>query len=95
MRTTQSINITLPTEMAQMIKDKVASGEYADEGEVVRDGLRSLAARDAAVEEWLREEVIPVAREIRADPGLALSAEETWKRLQNHMGASEAKNRSP
>jgi len=28
----------------------VASGEYATESEVIRDGLRALAARDAAME---------------------------------------------
>ncbi|TNC12390.1 type II toxin-antitoxin system ParD family antitoxin [Methylobacterium terricola] len=60
MRTTQALSITLPHEMAQMVKDKVASGEYATESEVIRDGLRALQARDAAVERWLLEEVAPV-----------------------------------
>ena len=50
MRTTQPLTITLPLEMAQMVKAKVSSGEYATESEVIRDGLRTLAARDAAVE---------------------------------------------
>lgn len=59
MRSTQSLSITLPHEMAQMVKDKVASGEYATESEVIRDGLRTLAARDAAVEKWLMDEVVP------------------------------------
>ena len=34
MRKTQSLSITLPREMARMIKDKVASGAYATESEV-------------------------------------------------------------
>ena len=59
MRTTQSLSITLPIEMAEMVKAKVASGEYASESEVIRDGLRTLAARDAVVEQWLREQVAP------------------------------------
>ena len=50
MRTTQSLSITLPIDMAEMVKAKVKSGEYATESEVIRDGLRTLAARDAAVE---------------------------------------------
>lgn len=29
--------------MAQMVKDKVASGEYASESEVILDGLYALA----------------------------------------------------
>lgn len=59
MRSTQSLSITLPLEMAEMVKAKVASGEYATESEVIRDGLRTLAARDAAIEKWLLEEVAP------------------------------------
>ena len=57
MRNTRPVSITLPHEMAAMVKAKVTSGEYATESEVIRDGLRTLQARDAAVESWLRGEV--------------------------------------
>jgi putative addiction module CopG family antidote len=53
MRSTQQLSITLATEMAEAIKSKVATGEYATESEVIRDGLRALLARDRAVENWL------------------------------------------
>jgi antitoxin ParD1/3/4 len=59
MRSTQQFSVTLPNEMAQMVKTKVASGEYASESEVIRDGLRALQARDKAVENWLRRDVAP------------------------------------
>lgn len=95
MRTTQSLSITLPLEMAKMVKDKVESGEYATESEVIRDGLRSLAARDAAIEKWLREDVVPIARQIKNDPGSALSAQETWRRLQAHMDSPGKGTRLP
>lgn len=86
MRTTQSLSITLPHEMAQMVKAKVTSGEYATESEVIRDGLRTLAARDAAVEKWLREEVAPTFDRVMADPiGNTVSADEARARLQAHM----------
>ncbi len=85
MRTTQSLSITLPVEMAQMVKNKVSAGEYASESEVIRDGLRTLAARVAAVEKWLREEVVPTIEAHDADPSRALSVDETRKRLQAHM----------
>ncbi len=42
MRTTHKMSITLPNEMADAVKAKVASGAYATESEVVRDGLRAL-----------------------------------------------------
>ncbi|CDZ31297.1 Putative transcriptional regulators containing the CopG/Arc/MetJ DNA-binding domain [Neorhizobium galegae bv. officinalis] len=85
MRTTQSLSITLPLEMAQMVKAKVASGEYATESEVIRDGLRTLLARDAAIEKWLVEEVVPAYDELRAHPEQALSAEEVSARLDAKM----------
>lgn len=85
MRTTQSLSITLPHDMAQMVKNKVSSGEYATESEVIRDGLRTLAARDAAVERWLRDEVVPVLEAVKADPSRLLSADEAWKQLSEHM----------
>ncbi len=56
MRKTQSLSITLPRDMAKAVKDKVASGAYATESEVIRDGLRALSERDAALEDWLRSE---------------------------------------
>ncbi|MBY5457104.1 ribbon-helix-helix domain-containing protein [Rhizobium beringeri] len=91
MRTTQPLTITLPLEMAQMVKAKVSSGEYATESEVIRDGLRTLAARDAAVEKWLRDEVAPTYDEMKAYPERALSAEEVRRRLDARMAAHAKK----
>src|SRR5829696_1838128 len=54
MRTTRQLSITLPIDMADALRERVRSGEYASESEVVRDGLRALFARDQAVEAWLR-----------------------------------------
>lgn len=81
MRSTQSLSITLPLEMAQMVKSKVASGEYATESEVIRDGLRTLAARDAALEKWLMDEVVPTIEAIDAGSIRTMPIEEARKRL--------------
>jgi len=94
MRTTQALSITLPIEMAEMVKAKVASGEYASESEVIRDGLRTLAARDAAVEKWLAEEVVPTIEAHDADPSRALSIEDVRKRLSAHMNARKGQTQS-
>ena len=48
--------VSLSAEHAAYIDAQVASGAYATASEVVRDGLRVLQARDAAIERWLREE---------------------------------------
>ena len=75
MRTTQQFSITLPNEMADLVKTKVATGEYATESEVIRDGLRVLMARDRAVENWLRQEVGPAYDALKADPARAVGVD--------------------
>jgi antitoxin ParD1/3/4 len=74
MRSTQQFSITLPNELADLVRAKVASGEYATDSEVVRDGLRTLAARDRVIETWLREEIAPACDALKADPSRAISA---------------------
>lgn len=81
MRSTQQFSITLPNEMAQAVRAKVASGEYATESEVIRDGLRALLARDQAVEAWLRAEVGAAYDALKAAPGRAVSAAKVRERL--------------
>ncbi len=81
MRTTRQMSVTLPHEMADMVRAKVTSGEYASESEVIRDGLRALAARDRAVESWLRDQVVPAYDRLQADPDRALTADATRARL--------------
>ena len=76
MRTTQQFSITLPNEMADIIKTKVAAGEYATESEVIRDGLRALMARDRAVDKWLMEEVGPAFDALRANPARAVTVDQ-------------------
>lgn len=81
MRTTQQFSITLPIEMAEAVKSKVAKGEYATESEVIRDGLRVLIARDKAMESWLLNQVGPAFDAMQADPGRALSADQLRAKL--------------
>ena len=82
MRTTQQMSITLPIEMADTIKAKVKTGEYASESEVIRDGLRALIARDRAVESWLHNQVGPAYDALKADPSRAVSIEQVRARLK-------------
>ena len=81
MRTTQQFSITLPNEMAEAVKSKVAAGEYATESEVIRDGLRALLARDRAVENWLQQQVGPAYDALKADPTRAVSLDDVRARL--------------
>jgi len=91
MRTTQQLSITLPTDMAEAIKAKVASGEYATESEVIRDGLRVLMARDRAVEHWLRDQVAPAYDALKVDPSRAVSVKQVRARLAAEHKRARAK----
>lgn len=81
MRSTQQFSITLPNEMAETVKAKVASGEYATESEVIREGLRTLLARDQAIEAWLAREVCAAYDALKAEPARAVSATQVRARL--------------
>jgi antitoxin ParD1/3/4 len=91
MRTTEQLSVTLPKEMARMIRGKVASGEYASESEVIRDGLRALQARDRALETWLRTDVVAAYDEARANPSALLRSAEVRARLAAHHKRSTKK----
>jgi antitoxin ParD1/3/4 len=95
MRNTQPLTVTLPHDMAAMIKARVASGEYATESEVVRDGLRALLARDAAVEAWLRDEVAKSYDEYAAGSLRSVPAEEDLARLRSSFENRRAKSEKP
>ncbi|MFC3441438.1 type II toxin-antitoxin system ParD family antitoxin [Sphingobium rhizovicinum] len=68
MRSTQQFSVTLPNDMADDVRAKVASGAYASESEVIREGLRALQARERAMEDWLRHGALPSYDAYKADP---------------------------
>ena len=91
MRTTKQLSITLPKEMADAVKAKVAAGEYATESEVIRDGLRVLMARDRVVESWLLEQVVPAYDALKADPSRAVTVNQIRARLAAEHKAATTK----
>ena len=82
MRTTQQFSITLPHDMAEAVERKIKSGAYASVSEVMRDGVRALLERDAAVERWLREDVMAGHQEYVADPSKGVPAEAVLDRIK-------------
>jgi len=91
MRFTPQMSITLPTGMAKAIRAKVASGEYASESEVIRDGLRALVARDRAMGSWLRNQVAPAFDRLNADPSRGRSVEQVRARLTKEHKRARSK----
>jgi len=89
MRTTQQMSVTVPSSMAALIKAKVTAGEYASESEVIHDGLRSLLARDRAIENWLQNIVCPACDALQAAP----ESVRTIAQVRTHIDANHAKSR--
>jgi antitoxin ParD1/3/4 len=76
MASTDERIITLPADQARYVDSLVASGRYASESDVISAGLLALQEREAGMEPWLREEVLPVYDAIQADPGRAIPADQ-------------------
>jgi len=85
MRATRPLTITLPEEMARAVKARVASGAYASDSEVIREGLRALIAQEHAVERWLATEGVARFDTYVVSPDLSLSADEATTRLRAHI----------
>jgi antitoxin ParD1/3/4 len=86
---------SLPVEQAGYLDALVASGSHASGSEVVRAGLRALQERDAAVEKWLREEVIGVCDAMQSDPGRAISGEQVFATIRARHADRLKKRREP
>jgi Arc/MetJ-type ribon-helix-helix transcriptional regulator len=74
--------------MADALRERVRSGEYASESEAVREGLRALFARDQAVEAWLREAAAAAYDAVAADPSRAVSVQSVRARLAAEQAGS-------
>lgn len=85
MSATEKRTFSLPTEQAAFIDQLVAKGTYATSSEVIRAGLRALQERDAAVERWLREKVVPAYDEMKAHPERAIPLEQVMEELRTRQ----------
>ncbi|WP_205971995.1 type II toxin-antitoxin system ParD family antitoxin [Paraburkholderia sp. Tr-20389] len=81
------LTITLTPELLEFVRERSQGGDYNNDSEVIRDGLRLLKARDQAVEEWLRKEVVPAHLRLKADPSRAMSADDVSKQLAERRKA--------
>jgi putative addiction module CopG family antidote len=68
--------------MARAVKERVASGDYASESEVLREGLRALEAQEDAVERWLRTEGVARYDAWNASAHKAASGDEVRAKLK-------------
>jgi putative addiction module CopG family antidote len=90
----EPLHVTLPHDVAQIIRDKVASGAYESESDVIRDGLRALQARDAIVERWLRDEVVPTFDRVASGKEKLIPAEDVFSGLESRYRARKTHKRA-
>jgi putative addiction module CopG family antidote len=91
MQSHRQFNISLEQDIAEAVERKVEAGAYASVSEVVSVGLRALIERDADIERWLREEVLPGHAEYLADPSSGIAAEDILDQLKAEWAAAEPK----
>ena len=95
MSAAQNRTISLSVEQADYVDRLVASGAYASDSEVLLAGIEALRDRDADIEHWLREEVVPAYDAVTADPNRLVPADQVLsslraRRLQRLKDAAES-----
>lgn len=86
----ETVTVTLPTELLELIRSKVASGAYSDESQVVSEGLRLLALSEDALEDWLREEVAPTYDRAMAEPDSLLDLDAAFDGIREGLRSGKA-----
>lgn len=81
MPSVEKLSITLPYELARMVKEKVDSGTYSSNSEVIREGLRLLQDQEAIKLEKLAALRETINRSLD-DGGPSLDAEDVFNRLE-------------
>jgi antitoxin ParD1/3/4 len=80
----ETLMVPLPAEEARYVDSLIASGAYASASEVVRAGLEALRQREAEIDRWLQDEVVPVYDAMQRDPDRAVSARDVTAALDAH-----------
>ena len=76
MSASKTATVTLPLDTVESLRARVASGGYASESDVVREGLLALDAQDNRIELWLRTDGIARYDAWRSAPGDAMTPDE-------------------
>lgn len=85
----KEMQITLPAELAARVRDKMDTGQYATESELIAQSLAALEDRDAEIESWLINDVKPAIDQWTADPRRAIPLSEAFANLDKRIAQSE------
>lgn len=70
-RTDEKRIVSLPPDLARYVDDLVEAGTFRSSDEVLRAGVRTLRARDAAMESWVLAQVVPLLGALRGERAIA------------------------
>jgi antitoxin ParD1/3/4 len=86
-RTRRTLTITLG-DLERNVRERVKSGAYSSASEVLRATVRALDREDAAVNQWLRQQVEEAFADLRPN----IPAREIFRRLrERHAQQVESK----
>ena len=91
---TKRVTIDLPDDLVSFAEAKVAAGEYVSLDAAVAAGVQGLQQKDARLERWLREEVIPEYDQWIADGKPVFTEEETFALVEEAIAEVERRKAS-
>ena len=77
------LSIELPHDLAERVRERVASGAYANESAVIREGLELLEDRERVVDDRLRTELASGHDAWKADPSAVHGIESVREHLRD------------
>ncbi|ARN83607.1 type II toxin-antitoxin system ParD family antitoxin [Methylocystis bryophila] len=89
------MNVTLPPELERFVQDKIKSGLFDSEAEVVRAALRLMEDQDRPIlwaEGSIREKIAAGLASLKAGQGV--DGEAVFERMETEMDEEEARSRS-
>jgi antitoxin ParD1/3/4 len=85
MRTVEKLSVTLPRELAEKVRGKVATGEYASQSEIIRAALRLWQDREELKERKLADLREKIDRSLE-DPNPPLDEAASFAYLDERFG---------
>ncbi len=79
---TATLQITLSAEEVAFVKQRVASGEFSSESEVLSTGVQRLAEEAAHQARWEQDVLIPIIDRFQKNPDSSVPIEEVERDLE-------------
>ncbi|MCW4115171.1 type II toxin-antitoxin system ParD family antitoxin [Aurantimonas sp. MSK8Z-1] len=79
------MTLTLEPDLAERVREKLTTGGYSSEADVIREGLEALEANDTEIDAWLRTEVGPTVDAVTLGTMKTISIDDVRDALHAHI----------